>query len=347
MSALQGAINQSGFHRVVYSETHDLVGGLNGSGAQRLPYRIAPASPTNYFARKRSMLAAGMVMTTPGIPMIFMGQEMLAVTQFADNAPLDWNRTNTYAPVVAYYRDLIRLRRNVDGASLGLTGPNISWHNLDNTSKLFSFHRWGAGPNDQVMAVFNCSNVTLTNYTITGFPANGAWFVNFNSDWKAYGSDFGNVGSSLVQVSGGNGTITIGPYSVLIMSRTALPNLDSDGDRLSNGWEQAYFGDPLSAVADADDDHDGATNLQEQAADTNPLSAVSVLRITKVQVGTSDVTVSWQGGLTARQVMQQATNAIGPWKSVFTNMPPTAISNSVTLPALAAPPVFFRVQAGP
>lgn len=345
MNALQNAMNGSGFGRVLYDETHDLVGSLNGAGAQRLPKRIHSTDPTGYYARKRSMLGAAIVLSSPGIPMLFMGQEMLATAQFSDGTPLDWSRTVTYTNVVRFYRDLIRLRRNLDGVSLGFTGPNLSWHTVDNTAKVLSFHRWGAGPNDQVMVVLNCSNNQFNNYQINGFPANGTWYANLNSDWKIYGSDFGDAGSSLVQVSGGAGDITIGPYSVLVLSRSALPSLDSDGDGLLNGWEQTYFGDPISAVATADNDLDGMNNLQEQAADTNPNQAGSVLKFTDIQIGNGNVTLNWIGGQSARQVIQQATAVNGSWTSIFTNQPPTAISNSIVVPAATAS--FFRIQVGP
>jgi 1,4-alpha-glucan branching enzyme len=256
MNALQSAMNNSGFARVNYSETHDLVGALNGSGAQRLPVRIQSANPTSYFARKRSMLAAAIVMTSPGIPMIFMGQEMLTTNQFADNMPLDWTRVNTYSNVWSFYHDLIRLRRNLDGVSWGLTGPNISWHAVDNTTKLLAFHRWGAGPSDQVMVVMNCSNTQINNYQINGLPLDGTWFANLNSDWKTYGADFGNVGSSIVQVSGGSGNVTIAPYSVLILSVNSAPkftNIQMTNGNVSLSWK----GPPSQQVVERATDLNG------------------------------------------------------------------------------------------
>jgi 1,4-alpha-glucan branching enzyme len=225
MNALKSAMDGNGFSRVLYTETHDLVGALNGSGAQRLPVRIQPANPTSYFARKRSMLGAAIVMSSPGIPMLFMGQEMITTNQFSDGTPLDWSRVNTYSNVVSFYRDMIRLRRNLDGVSWGFTGPNVSWHAVDNNAKLLAFHRWGAGPSDQVMVVINCSNTQINNYQINGFPVNGTWYVNLNSDWKTYGADFGDIGSRLIQVSGGSGIVTIAPYSVLVLSLKPLPSL--------------------------------------------------------------------------------------------------------------------------
>ena len=347
VTGLFNAMNGSGFSRVLYDETHDLVGNLNGSGAQRLPYRIQSADPTGYFARKRSMLAAAVIMTTPGMPMLFMGQEMLETQQFGDGNPLHWANKTNYSAVVRYYRDLIHLRRNLDGVSLGLTGPNITSHVVDNTAKLLGFHRWGAAPNDQVMVVMNFSNKTLTNYSLSGFPASGTWYVNLNSDWTTYGADFGNKGSSLVQVSAGNGQVTIGPYSALVLSRQALPLLDADGDGLLNGWEQLHYGDSISAVATADDDGDGVDNLHEQAADTDPKSANSVLKFTAIQVGNGQVTLTWKGGQAVRQVLKRASQLSGPWTSIYTNNPPTAITNALTLPIPVSSTSIFRIELGP
>jgi 1,4-alpha-glucan branching enzyme len=298
MNALQGAMDGYGFSRVLYSETHDLVGALNGSSAQRLPVRIQPANPYSYYARKRSMLAAAIVMTSPGIPMLFMGQEMVTTNQFSDSTPLDWSRVNTYSNVVSFYRDMIHLRRNLDGVSWGLTGPDVSWHAVDNSAKLLAFHRWGAGPNDQVMAVINCSNVQLNNYQINGFPVNGTWYVNLNSDWKKYGADFGDEGSLLVQVSGNSGTVTIAPYSVLILSLNALPSL-------------------------------------------NP-----PVKFTNIQFASGNVGLTWTGGQVAQQVLEQATDLSGPWMPVFTNQPPTPVTNSISLPASSGTSQYFRIQLG-
>lgn len=349
MSALSSAISGSGFARVVFSESHDLVGDLNGPANQRLPKRIDPGTPASYPARKRSLLAAAAVLTAPGIPMLFMGQEMLAVEQFGASNPLDWSRTNTYASVVGCFRDLIHLRRNLDGVSLGLTGPNLTWHVVRNDApwKLLAFHRWGAGADDQVMVIMNFTANYIPSYVIKGWPAEGNWFVNLNSDWTAYGADFSNQGSSLVNVVAGSGAVAIGPYSVLILSRQALPSLDSDGDGLLNGWEQQHFGNPLSALATADNDLDGADNLQEQAAGTDPRSAASVLKFTDIQVDGQGIALRWTGGESARQVIQKATSLSGAWNAIYTNHPPTTVTNSITVPISSTSPGFYRIQIAP
>ncbi len=349
MNALWNAMNGNGFFRVAYTETHDLTGALNGPGNKRLPTRIQPADPGGYYARKRSMLASAVIMTMPATPMIFMGQEMLEDEQFADNNPLDWTHATTYSNVVTFYRDLIHLRRNLDGVSLGLTGANVTSHVVRNDApwKLLAFHRWGAGADDPVMVIMNFTSAAIPSYWIYTWPASGNWYVNLNSDWTRYGSDFSNFGSSMVNVSGSSGEIAIGPYSVLILSRQAHPDLDSDGDGLLNGWEQQYFGNPLSALATADNDLDGANNLQEQAANTNPNSADSVLKFTDIQSTNGSITLTWKGGQSVRQVVQQANSPDGLWTSIRTNAPPTAITNSLTVSNDFTSPRYYRIQVAP
>lgn len=349
MSTLWNAINRTGFFRVAYTETHDLVGNLNGPGAQRLPTRIQPADPGGYHARKRSMLAAAVILTMPAIPMLFMGQEMLETEPFAADNPLDWTRAVTCSNVVHFYRDLIHLRRNLDGVSLGLTGPNVSRHAVrdDTPWKLLAFHRWGAGADDQVMVIMNFTANPIPSYALNGWPADGYWYVHLNSDSTIYGADFGNFGSAVVKVSDGSGQVAVGPYSVLVLSRQALPGLDSDRDGLLNGWEQQYFGNPLDGIAAADDDLDGVTNLQEQTADTHPKLACSVLRFTRLGATNGTVTLHWTGGESARQIVRQASAATGPWTAIFTNVPPTSITNSLSLPLPMVTGSFFRIGIFP
>ncbi len=349
MNALWNAMNGSGFFRVAYSETHDLVGALNGPGNQRLPTRIQPADPDGYYARKRSMLAAAVIMTMPAMPMLFMGQELLEDEQFSDSNPLDWTHATTYSNVVNFYRDVIHLRRNLDGVSLGLTGPNVTSHVVRNDApwKLLAFHRYGAGADDQVMVIMNFTSTAIPSYGIHTWPASGNWYVNLNSDWTRYGGDFGNYGSSVVNVTGSSGAIAIGPYSVLILSRQAHPDLDADGDGLRNGWEQQHFGDPLLAVATADNDGDGMNNLQEQAADTDPKSAASALRFTSLSATNGTLALRWIGGQNARQIVQQASALGSTWSGIFTNPTPTAITNTLTLSNAAAAARFYRIQVLP
>lgn len=211
---------QAGSGRVVFLESHDVVGDLNGG--VRLVTAIDSGTPNSYWARKRSTLGAAVTFTAPGVPMIFQGQEMLENQQFSSSRSVDWSKTNTYSYIVRLYRDLISARRDLKGYTPGLEGDQCSVYQVDNVNKLVAYHRWkSAAPNQDAVVIANFANATRSNYGLN-FPSAGNWYVHFNSDSTNYGSDYGNVGSTVVTASGSPATanITIGPYSVLILSQT-------------------------------------------------------------------------------------------------------------------------------
>jgi 1,4-alpha-glucan branching enzyme len=215
-----GLSQPASFLRVNYAESHDTAGDLNGGA--RLPTAIDPAAPTGYAARKRSMLGAAIAFTAPGVPLILQGQEMLETNQFGSTRPINWTRTNTFNAVVSFYRDLIRLRRNLDGVSAGLQGEEVEVFKMDNASKLIAFRRWhSAAPNDDVIVVANFAGTTQPAYPMT-FPRAGCWFVHLNSDSTNYGGDFGDTGSGVITAIGSpaSANLAIGPYTVLVLSQS-------------------------------------------------------------------------------------------------------------------------------
>ena len=204
---------------------------------------------------------------------------------------------------------LSRLRCNLDGVSLGFTGPNISWHVVDNTAKVPAFHRWGAGANDQVMVVMNFP--TRRSRTTTSVVFRQRKLVcKPQPDWPVYGADFENKGGGMVTVSGSSARFTLGRYSVQILSRRAGAAESGCGWR----WFAQRLGSRnISAIPPVPSPSGGrrprrATNLQEQAADTNPNAAGSVFKFTNLQTGNGQVTLTWTGGQAVRQVLKQASS---------------------------------------
>jgi 1,4-alpha-glucan branching enzyme len=232
--------------RVAFLESHDVVGDLNGG--IRLVTAIDPVTPNSYRARKLSTLGAAVTLTSPGIPMIFQGQEMLENQSFDSSRIMDWTKTNTYSGIVRLYRDLIGARRNLKGYTPGLEGDQCSILWYDNSSKLVAFHRWkSSDPSQDAVVIANFANIYYPVYNLN-FPSTGNWYVQFNSDSTNYGSDYGNIGSSVVTASGSPATasITIGPYSALILSQ--VPNVSPTLTiTLTNGvatisWLNSYSG---------------------------------------------------------------------------------------------------------
>jgi 1,4-alpha-glucan branching enzyme len=226
MYALRDAI-QHGFgadasRRVIYTESHDEV----ANGKARVPQEIWPGNPGSYFSRKRSTLGAALVFTSPGIPMIFQGQELLEDEWFRDEDPIDWSKRETYKGIVLMYGDLIRLRRNWWNNTRGLRGHHVNVHHVNNAQKVLAFHRWeSGGPGDDVVVVVNCANRAYDSYTI-GMQRGGEWKVRFNGDWSGYSADFGNQGSydTFAHEGGQDGlgyraNVGLGPYTAVILSQ--------------------------------------------------------------------------------------------------------------------------------
>ena len=219
--ALEMRYDDNAFDRVVYSESHDEV----ANGRARVPQEVNPNDPQGWHAQKRSTLAAALVFTAPGIPMLFQGQEFLQGEWFRDTAPLDWDQCDDFHGIVRMYRDLIRLRLNREGTTRGLCGQSIQVHHLHDERKVLAYHRWDkGGPSDDVVVVANFLHEPQFGYVI-GFPAGGTWKLRFNSDWKGYSDDFaGHPSTDAVAEPGEHdglpwyGSLSIGPYSALIYS---------------------------------------------------------------------------------------------------------------------------------
>lgn len=210
------------FARVIYTESHDEV----ANGRARVPASVDEGDQSGWAAQKRSTLGAALMLTAPGIPMLFQGQEYLEGGWFRDDVPLDWRRRDDYAGIANLYADLISLRLNRWGHSRGLTGAHIDVFHADESTNLLAHHRWAeGGPGDSVVVVANLSAQALESQRI-GLPAGGTWTLRFNSDAPMYSSLFGHVESYDLDAhpDGADGLdfhadVTIAPYSVLVYSQ--------------------------------------------------------------------------------------------------------------------------------
>jgi len=239
----------AGFGRVVYLESHDVVGDLNGG--QRLVTAIDPVTPNSYRARKLSTLGSAFTLTAPGIPMIFQGQEMLENEAFDSATNVNWSKTNTYSYIVKFYSDLVNARLNSQGYTPGLEGNQCAMLDVDNINKVVAFDRWNsANTNQNAVVVGNFTSNALSNYSLK-FPSAGNWYVQLNSDSTNYGPDYENIGSAVVTAAVSppantpSGAVTIGPYSALILSQVppAPPlNITQTNNAVILSWSNAPSG---------------------------------------------------------------------------------------------------------
>jgi 1,4-alpha-glucan branching enzyme len=222
VKAIEHRYDMDAFRRVIYTESHDEI----ANGRARVPEEIWPGRVDSWFSKKRSTLGAAIVLTSPGIPMLFQGQELLEDRWFQDKEPIDWGRVEGENGILTMYRDLIALRRNKSGVTLGLCGQNIHVYHVNNEAKLIAFHRSEkSGPKDSVVVVVNMTNQNRDGYFI-GFPRAGLWKTRFNSDSYNYSPNFANHPTPNVKTRKEgldglpcSGEIGIGPYTVVIYSQ--------------------------------------------------------------------------------------------------------------------------------
>ena len=201
--------------RIIYTDSHD----TSANGSARLNEVISPGHADNLFARKQSLIAAGLVLTAPGIPMLFQGQEFMEDGEFNDWQALDWEKAKRHQGIVEAYKHLIDLRKNSHGITAGLTGREINLMHVDEDNKVIAYHRWDkGGPNDDTVVIINFAKKLHKEYDLD-FPRNGTWQVRFNSSWKGYSQDFKGIDVPEVSVENGSGRLVLPPSAVLVLSQ--------------------------------------------------------------------------------------------------------------------------------
>jgi 1,4-alpha-glucan branching enzyme len=147
--------------------------------------------------------------------MLFQGQEFLEDEWFRDDVPLDWAREEAFGDIVRLARDLIALRRDTSGTTVGLTGPHTWVLHLDDTAKTLA---WARATDDQAVAVVVNASANAADIE-TDLPRPGQWAVQFNSDAATYSALFGDHQTLAVDTTPeGRATVSVGPYSLVVLS---------------------------------------------------------------------------------------------------------------------------------
>ena len=185
--SIAGTLYPAGFahawQTVTCIENHDIV---KVGQDQRVPFLADSSDRRSWYARSRSRFATGILLTAPGIPQLFMGQEFLEDKQWSwdpkSSNLLYWDGLNTGADKsmldhLRFTQDLIRLRWNQPA----LRGDNVNPFHVSNGNRVLAFHRWLEGTGQDVVIAATLSETTWYNYAI-GFPYAGRWNEVFNSD---------------------------------------------------------------------------------------------------------------------------------------------------------------------
>jgi 1,4-alpha-glucan branching enzyme len=193
-------------------ENHDLV---KLGEKPRVPRLADGSNPRSWYARSRARVATALLLTAPGIPQLFMGQEFLEDKPWCPNPyrpdHLIWwgglaEGADGYAadPAMAdhlrFTQDAVKLRNSQPA----LRGEGLNVFHTSDADRVIAFHRWVQGVGRDVVVVATLSETTWGCYQL-GFPRAGRWVEVFNSD--AY--DSCNANGVLVnpQVAGNQGGV--------------------------------------------------------------------------------------------------------------------------------------------
>src|SRR5579864_5550708 len=186
MDSIANAIRNPGLQNrwraVQCVENHDIV---REGRDPRIPHLADGLNARSWYARSRSRVATGLVLTAPGIPMLFMGQEFLEYKQWNDTpgpenmigwADLDGG-DKAMADFLRFTSELVALRRRQPA----LRGEGCSIIHVHNDNRVLAFQRWVEGQGLDVVVVVSLNESNYYGYQI-GFPGAGRWQEVFNSD---------------------------------------------------------------------------------------------------------------------------------------------------------------------
>lgn len=114
-------------------------------------------------------------------------------------------------------------------------------------------------------------------------------------------------------------------------------DLDSVGDGIPDWWRRQYFSGSgtttnATSCATSDSDSDGLTVMHEYLADTDPTNAASRLAVVDIVHLAEGTQLAWIGGTGVTQVIESRIDLTGTnatWSTLFTNTPPTPVTNSL------------------
>jgi 1,4-alpha-glucan branching enzyme len=169
-------------------ENHDFLDFNHGDKQPRIAALADPGNPRSWYARSRAKVATGILLTAPGVPMIFMGQEFLEEKYWTDwpGGPellISWEglegKDKNMSDQHRFTRELMWLRRKHPA----LRGEGLNVFHVHNENRVIAFHRWLPGVGRDVVVVASLNERTFYNHSYRlGFPGGGQWHEVFNSD---------------------------------------------------------------------------------------------------------------------------------------------------------------------
>jgi 1,4-alpha-glucan branching enzyme len=169
---------------VQHLENHDLVYAGHDDRVPRVAALGDATDHRSWYARSRARVANGLLLTAPGIPLLFMGQEFLEDKPWSDSPDpsyfLWWaglDQDKAMDDHLLFLRDLLAVRRRQPA----LRGEGLNPFHVHDDNRVLAFQRWVEGVGRDVVVVASLNESTFYGYQL-GFPSAGRWLEVFNGD---------------------------------------------------------------------------------------------------------------------------------------------------------------------
>lgn len=173
---------------VQHLENHDKVRVDSNDREPRIAALAGGDNSRSWYGRSRTRVATGLLMTAPGIPMLFMGEEMLEDKLWSENplahpGTLIWwdgylsGKDRAAVGQRWFTHDVAWLRRRYKA----LRGESINTFHVHNLNRVIAFHRWVEFEGRDVVVVASLNEFTQFGYVL-GFPQPGRWLEVFNGE---------------------------------------------------------------------------------------------------------------------------------------------------------------------
>jgi hypothetical protein len=170
------------------------------------------------------------------------------------------------------------------------------------------------------------SGLVGSSVTLFGFDFADATGVEFNGVAATFVIESSTQILAIVPAGATSGTLAVSNNFGTGKSGTDYTVLnDSDGDGMSDGFEDQYFGGKTAGDPAADDDGDGETNLEEYLAGTNPLDPSSVFRIIDIRRQGADVVIVFEAPAGKRYRVESSADLFDNFPLLIQTLPPLAV----------------------